>query len=117
MTKFCIITTRSYDFDGTQLDTPFIFPVMYSLLPNKHGQPEVLEFDTFGEAYRYTSRLNDTMGVTESDPHAYRIIPLNRGQKYAEQVVDRYRECKQRKDIAKRRNAVVLNLNSLRRKL
>lgn len=105
--KFCIVSTRSHDFDGTQLDTPFFMPIMYSLF-----RPEVLEFDTFSEAYRYASRLNEVCRT-----EAFKIVPLKRGQKYAEQVVDRYRECKQRKDAARKRNAVVLNLGSLRSKL
>lgn len=110
--RYCIIRPIYFDFDGTELASigmpPFIQPIMYSL-----HRKDVLEFDTFGEAYKYVRQMNSIC----QDDKRYQIVSVKRGEEYAQQVVDRYREYKAGKDARRYTNAVVFRISSLRSKV
>lgn len=89
---YCIIRPIWFDWDNVKLDTPFIMPIMYNLF-----EPKVLEFDDFSHALRYTTKMNEIC----QEEGRYRIVLKETGEKYAQQVVDTYREYRQREDARK----------------
>lgn len=94
---FCIIRLMYFEFiTGTELASigqpPFIMPIMYSL-----HSTDVLEFESFYDACKYTNKMNEICG----EENRYKIVPTKVGVEYAKQIVDRYRECRHRKHAAR----------------
>lgn len=100
--QFCVVRNVYYDYDMNRLEVPYVEPVVFSIL-----RVDVLTFASFSEAFRYAAQMN-TVTHNQANDSEFKVIPLSRGLKLAQQVVDRYREYRSRKYKARLRNCVVL---------